>query len=166
MRCWTRMPSPIGDLILVMADGVLSEIRFTTGRERGPPEGAQEVPKPFSSARRQLDEYFSGSRREFDLSLAPRGTAFQQRVWAELLQVGYGRTASYADIARAIGNPKAVRAVGLANGRNPIPIIIPCHRIIGSSGTLTGYGGGLPMKQTLLEIEGAVLPGRPASLFA
>src|SRR5690606_2858665 len=111
------------------------------------------------------DEYFSGSRREFDLSLAPRGTAFQQRVWAELLQVGYGRTASYADIARAIGNPKAVRAVGLANGRNPIPIIIPCHRIIGSSGTLTGYGGGLPMKQKLLEIEGAVLPGRSASLF-
>jgi len=163
MKCWTRIESPIGDLILVADDEALREIRFTSGkRPEGPPVNGQEDPRPFARIVRQLDEYFAGGRREFDVPLAPQGTAFQRRVWDALLGVAYGRTATYAEIARAVGNPKAVRAVGLANGRNPIPIIIPCHRVIGSDGTLTGYGGGLPIKRKLLELEGvtATLPQR------
>lgn len=157
MTAWTRIPSPIGDLILVATDGRLTEIRFTTGPRPGaPPAGWPEDRRPLEQVIRQLDEYFAGERREFDVPLAPHGTPFQRRVWDALLNITYGRTASYGDIARAVGQPKAVRAVGLANGRNPIPIVIPCHRIIGSNGTLTGYGGGLPIKQTLLELEGAL----------
>lgn len=106
---------------------------------------------------RQLKAYFCGQLKQFDVPLAPRGTAFQQQVWNALCRVGYGKTATYGDIARAIGNPNACRAVGLANGQNPIAIMIPCHRIIGSSGKLTGYGGGLDRKQTLLELESTPL---------
>lgn len=165
MRRWTRIPSPIGDLILVAEAGTLREIRFAAGsRPESAPADADEDPKPFAPVVRQLREYFAGKRREFDVPLALEGTPFQRRVWQALLGVGYGRTATYADIARAIGQPKAVRAVGLANGRNPIPIIVPCHRIIGSDGTLTGYGGGLPIKRKLLELEG-VIPGGTRSLF-
>jgi len=164
-RSWTRIPSPIGDLILVGEAGTLREIRFTAGsRPQSAPADADEDPGPFEAVARQLREYFAGERREFDVPLALEGTPFQRRVWDALLDVGYGRTATYADIARAIGQPKAVRAVGLANGRNPIPIIVPCHRIIGSDGTLTGYGGGLPIKRKLLELEG-VIPGGTRSLF-
>ena len=104
---------------------------------------------------RQLKAYFEGELREFDLPLAPKGTVFQNQVWRALQQVKYGETASYLDIAKAIGNPKAVRAVGMANGRNPIAIVVPCHRIIGSNKSLTGYAGGLPRKQYLLNLEGA-----------
>lgn len=104
---------------------------------------------------RQLEAYFDGQLHEFDLPLAPKGTEFQSQVWRALQQVKYGETASYLDIAKAIGNPKAVRAVGMANGRNPIAIVVPCHRIIGSNRTLTGYAGGLPRKQYLLNLEGA-----------
>lgn len=104
---------------------------------------------------RQLEAYFDGQLHEFDLPLAPKGTEFQNQVWRALQQVKYGETASYLDIAKAIGNPKAVRAVGMANGRNPIAIVVPCHRIIGSNRTLTGYAGGLPRKQYLLNLEGA-----------
>ena len=104
---------------------------------------------------RQLMAYFDGKLRAFDLPLSPKGTAFQNQVWNALKQVEYGETASYLDIAKAIGNPKAVRAVGMANGRNPIAIVVPCHRIIGSNKTLTGYAGGLPRKQYLLNLEGA-----------
>lgn len=165
MKHWTRMPSPIGDLILVAEDGALREIRFTAGpRPEGPPDDAKEDRRPLECAAAELGEYFAGVRREFDVPLAPQGTPFQERVWAALLEVGYGRTATYADIARAIGSPKSVRAVGLANGRNPIPIIIPCHRIIGSDGSLTGYGGGLEIKRKLLELEGA-MPGGTLGLF-
>ena len=103
----------------------------------------------------QLQAYFDGTLREFDLPLCPSGTAFQNQVWNALQQVKYGETASYLDIAKTIGNPKAVRAVGMANGRNPIAIVVPCHRIIGSNKTLTGYAGGLPRKQYLLNLEGA-----------
>ena len=103
----------------------------------------------------QLQAYFDGTLREFDLQLCPKGTAFQNQVWDALQHVKYGETASYLDIAKAIGNPKAVRAVGMANGRNPIAIVVPCHRIIGSNKTLTGYAGGLPRKQYLLNLEGA-----------
>jgi len=160
VKHWTRVPSPIGDLILVAEDGALREIRFTAGtRPEGPPDDAEEDPRPLERVAGQLREYFAGVRREFDVPLAPQGTPFQRRVWDALLEVGYGRTATYADIARAIDHPRSVRAVGLANGRNPIPIIIPCHRIIGSDGSLTGYGGGLAIKRKLLELEGAVPVG-------
>lgn len=104
----------------------------------------------------QLDEYFSGLRREFELPLAPTGTPFQQKVWQALCDIPYGTTCSYKDIAVAIGNPKGVRAVGLANGKNPIAIVIPCHRVIGANGRLTGYAGGLDRKATLLSLEGAL----------
>jgi methylated-DNA-[protein]-cysteine S-methyltransferase len=104
---------------------------------------------------RQLAEYFAGKRRAFELPLAPRGSGFQERVWRALLKIKFGETRSYGEIARAIGRPSASRAVGAANGRNPIAIIVPCHRVIGANGQLTGYGGGLPIKQWLLEHERA-----------
>lgn len=101
----------------------------------------------------QLAEYFAGARREFDLPLAPRGTAFQQRVWEELRRIPYGETISYAELARRVGRPGASRAVGRANATNPIAVIVPCHRVIGSDGALTGYAGGEPLKRALLELE-------------
>ncbi len=107
----------------------------------------------FHEAIRQLRAYFAGELETFDLLLAPEGTPFQQRVWGELLKIPYGNTTSYGELAKRIGNPKASRAVGLANGSNPIPIVIPCHRVIGSNGKLTGYGGGLPIKEKLLALE-------------
>lgn len=112
--------------------------------------------------RRQLEEYFDGARRVFDLPLAPRGTEFERRVWQEVAAIPYGETRSYAEIARAAGRPDACRAVGRANGRNPIPLVIPCHRVIGSDGSLTGFGGGLPLKRFLLALEGAA-PARRAA---
>jgi methylated-DNA-[protein]-cysteine S-methyltransferase len=108
--------------------------------------------------RRQLEEYFAGSRQEFDLPLSPRGTPFERSVWEELRRIPFGETRSYADVARALGKPAATRAVGRANGANPIPIVVPCHRVIGSNGSLTGFGGGLDAKARLLEIEGLSLP--------
>lgn len=114
------------------------------------------VPAPCEPAARQLAEYFAGSRRAFDLELLPAGTAFQQAVWCELQNIDYGHTISYGELARRIGKPDAVRAVGAANGRNPIPVIIPCHRVIGSNGSLTGFGGGLALKRTLLAHEGCL----------
>ena len=102
---------------------------------------------------RQVEAYFSGKLKDFDFPLAPQGTTFQTSVWKELLRIPYGETISYGELARRLGNPKAVRAVGLANGSNPIAIVIPCHRVIGSNGSLVGYGGGLPIKQALLALE-------------
>jgi methylated-DNA-[protein]-cysteine S-methyltransferase len=107
-------------------------------------------------ARRQLDDYFDGRRHVFDLPLAPRGTAFQQRVWMALRDIAYGRTISYAQLAATLGMPPATRAVGAANGRNPLPIVVPCHRVIGADGSLTGFGGGLPTKRYLLGLERAL----------
>ncbi len=165
MKHWTRMPSPIGDLILVEEDGALTGIGFTQGRHPAqPPADGEERPERFAEVIRQLQEYFRGERREFDLPLAPKGTPFQQRVWNALLEIPYGRAVSYGEIARRLGNPNAMRAVGLANGRNPIPVIIPCHRVIGANGSLTGYGGGLPIKRKLLSLEGIELR-ETASLF-
>jgi methylated-DNA-[protein]-cysteine S-methyltransferase len=141
------LDSPVGPLTIVVDDdGRLSAIRF----------GASDaVPTAdCSHVVAQLAEYFSGSRRTFDLDLAPRGTPFQLAVWNELLAIGYGETITYAEVARRIGKPSAVRAVGAANGANPIPLIVPCHRVIGSNGTLTGYGGGIERKQWLLAHEG------------
>lgn len=103
----------------------------------------------------QLDEYFSGQRKIFDLPINPKGTEFQKKVWKALIQIPYGKTCSYKDIAVSVGNPKASRAVGMANNKNPIPIIIPCHRVIGKNGNLTGYAGGLDLKSTLLNLEQA-----------
>jgi methylated-DNA-[protein]-cysteine S-methyltransferase len=106
-----------------------------------------------SAARTQLDQYFAGQRRDFDLPLCPAGTAFQRAVWGELMRIPFAATTSYGDVASRVGRPRAVRAVGAANGRNPIALIVPCHRVIGSDGTLTGYGGGLPIKRWLLAHE-------------
>ena len=117
-----------------------------------------------AQTRAQLGEYFKGDRREFALPLAPRGTPFQRHVWQALQRIGYGETISYAQLATSIGRPSATRAVGAANGRNPLPIVVPCHRVIGADGSLTGFGGGLPIKQFLLALEG-VLPAR-SELFA
>jgi methylated-DNA-[protein]-cysteine S-methyltransferase len=140
--------TPIGPLHAVGDEaGRLVELGF---RE---PLQAASVP-PSKRVIDQLNEYFSGKRQTFDLELAPRGTPFQLAVWNALLEVPYGDTISYAELARRIGKPAAVRAVGAANGANPIPVIIPCHRVIGSNGTLTGYGGGIERKQWLLAHEG------------
>jgi methylated-DNA-[protein]-cysteine S-methyltransferase len=146
--------SPVGPLtIRVNDDGGLEEIRFGVAPAILP---ANESAGTIAGATRvieQLSAYFAGRRRDFDLPLAPRGTAFQLAVWNELQRIPYGGTISYAALARRIEKPNAVRAVGSANGANPIPIIIPCHRVIGANGTLTGYGGGLHIKRALLALE-------------
>jgi methylated-DNA-[protein]-cysteine S-methyltransferase len=151
---YTRLDSPIGGLLLAGDDTALRQLAFLDGRDVVEPEADWEAAEsPFREARRQLTEYFAGDLTAFDLPLAPEGTPFQQDVWKALLEIPYGETVSYGEIARRIGKPRAVRAVGAANGQNPIAIIVPCHRVIGSTGRLTGYGGGLPVKQTLLALE-------------
>ncbi len=151
---YTVVESPIGQLTLAGDDNQLHVIGFSTGSQaRGADPDWERYDQPFARATRQLEEYFDGKRREFELDLAPVGTPFQLSVLDELLKIPYGETCSYRDIATALGNPKAVRAVGGANGRNPIPIVIPCHRVIGSNGSLTGFGGGLSSKRFLLELE-------------
>jgi methylated-DNA-[protein]-cysteine S-methyltransferase len=146
--------SPIGELLLAGDDDALSLVSFPEGSMRRDPEPDWIYnEKPFTAARQQLTEYFAGARREFDLPLKLSGTEFQLSVLHALQQIPYGETTSYSDIAERIGRPKAVRAVGAANGRNPIPIIVPCHRVIGSHGDLTGFGGGLDTKEALLRLE-------------
>ena len=146
--------SPIGDLLLAGDDDGLSLIGFPQGKMRHDPEPDWIFnEKPFVAARQQLEEYFAGERTAFDLPLHLSGTDFQVQVLQELQRIPYGETTSYGDIAKRIGRPKAMRAVGAANGRNPIPIIVPCHRVIGSSGDLTGFGGGLATKEALLRLE-------------
>lgn len=146
--------SPIGELLLAGDGEALFLVSFPDGPKRREPEPDWiRDEKPFAVARRQLDEYFAGERRAFDLPLKPTGTAFQRRVLEELMRIPYGETTSYGDIAERIGRPAAVRAVGAANGRNPLPIVIPCHRVIGKDGSLTGFGGGLPTKRALLRLE-------------
>jgi methylated-DNA-[protein]-cysteine S-methyltransferase len=148
------LTTPIGDLLLAGDADALSLIGFPQGRMRHEPDPAWTYSEaPFVNARRQLTEYFAGERRQFDLPLHLTGTEFQRQVLAELQRIPYGATASYGDIATRIGRPKAVRAVGAANGRNPLPIVVPCHRVIGSNGSLTGFGGGLGTKQALLRLE-------------
>jgi methylated-DNA-[protein]-cysteine S-methyltransferase len=146
--------SPIGDLLLAGDDDGLSLIGFPQGKMRHDPEPDWIFNEnPFTAARQQLEEYFAGERKDFDLPLHLSGTDFQVQVLRELQRIPYGETTSYGDIAKRIGRPKAMRAVGAANGRNPIPIIVPCHRVIGSSGDLTGFGGGLDTKEALLRLE-------------
>jgi methylated-DNA-[protein]-cysteine S-methyltransferase len=146
----TTISSPIGPLgVTVADDGALTRIDFGAG------DVSDEA--RFALATAQLDEYFSGRRTTFDLPLRPQGSPFEQLVWAELLRIPYGETASYADIAARIGHPGKARAVGRANARNPIAIVCPCHRVIGSDGSLTGYAGGLESKRALLALEAGAL---------
>jgi len=151
---YSVLPSPLGPLLLAADDTGLRQILFANGKQPAKPEpewreDAPQLQEPI----RQLRAYFAGELETFDLPLAPQGTAFQLKVWKLLCDIPYGETISYGELARRVGNPKASRAVGLANGSNPIPIIIPCHRVIGSNGKLTGYGGGLPIKEKLLALE-------------
>jgi methylated-DNA-[protein]-cysteine S-methyltransferase len=151
---YTYMDSPIGRLLLAGDDEYLRVLAFSSGpKARGADPQWQRSDALFRAAKQQLTEYFAGTRQEFDLPLSPQASEFQSRVLDELLQIPYGETRSYLDIARAIGNPKAVRAVGGANGNNPIAIIIPCHRVIGANGSLTGFGGGMDTKRFLLDLE-------------
>ncbi|RRD58556.1 methylated-DNA--[protein]-cysteine S-methyltransferase [Comamonadaceae bacterium OH2545_COT-014] len=150
--------SPVGRLLIATSDEGLHAIEFPQGRHPVKRDAHwQESPHPLlNEAARQLGEYFAGQRRVFDLPLAPQGTDFQQRVWQALRTIPYGQTRSYAQLAAAIGQPKAMRAVGAANGRNPLSIVVPCHRVIGADGSLVGFGGGLPVKTFLLRLEGAL----------
>jgi methylated-DNA-[protein]-cysteine S-methyltransferase len=148
----TRIETPVGPMTLTK-DGDALTGAYLENLVPTQLDGKIDA-RAFTAERHQLKEYFAGERTRFDLRLAPRGTPFQERVWKALLTVGFGRTASYGEIARAIGRPEASRAVGAANGKNPIAIIIPCHRIIGASGSLVGYAGGLPRKKWLLAHEG------------
>ncbi len=148
------MQSPIGRLLLAGADGQLEHLHFSSGSKAAQPDAEWvEAAEPFGDVERQLKAYFTGELQHFQLELKPQGTPFQLSVWHELLKIPYGHTTSYGELAKRLGNPAASRAVGLANGANPIAIIVPCHRVIGASGKLTGFGGGLDVKQKLLELE-------------
>ncbi len=151
---YTQIDSPLGPLLLAADDAGLREILFVNGRHSARPDPSwKENAAPLKDTIRQLRAYFAGKLENFDLPLAPQGTPFQLDVWRRLCEIPYGATIFYGELARRIGNPNASRAVGLANGSNPIPIVIPCHRVIGSNGKLTGYGGGLPIKEKLLALE-------------
>lgn len=151
---YAYMDSPVGKLLLAGNEEGLKCVGFPSGKGAVKPD-KHWIPRdePFREVIRQLQAYFAGTLREFDLPLAPEGTPFQLAVWSALRRIPYGGTVSYGEIARSIGKPKAMRAVGGANGRNPIPIIVPCHRVIGCDGSLTGFGGGLTVKQKLLDLE-------------
>ncbi|QGV77769.1 methylated-DNA--[protein]-cysteine S-methyltransferase [Streptomyces ficellus] len=159
-RQHTVTDSPYGPLTLVATDGLLSGLYMTDQRHRPPQETFGDPdPRPFGEAIRQLDAYYARELTAFDLRLHLAGTPFQLSVWERLRTIPYGETRSYGELAEALGKPGASRAVGLANGKNPVGIIVPCHRVIGASGGLTGYGGGLDRKQRLLAFEGAPLGG-------
>ena len=148
------LETPIGKLLLAGNKNELKLISFPEGSMRRQPEADWTYSEaPFRETSRQLKEYFDGKRKQFNLPLSPEGTPFQLTVLDELLRIPYGTTASYGDVAHRIGRPKASRAVGAANGRNPLPIVIPCHRVVGSNGSLTGFGGGLSTKKALLRLE-------------
>ena len=154
MNLYTIFDSPIGELLAVGDGASLTRLHMQGGRTRATIDPSwRRDDSAFTDVRSQLDEYFAGTRRSFELPLAMSGGAFELRVWDELLAIPYGETSSYGEIAERIGNPGAARAVGLANGRNPIAVIVPCHRVIGADGSLTGYGGGLERKRALLDLE-------------
>lgn len=151
---FASMESPVGPLFLAGTGDALHFVSFAASRRAMRPRpGWKSAAEPFGEVQRQLRAYFARELREFDLPLALDGSEFQLAVWNRLKSIPYGETTSYGKIARDIGKPDAARAVGLANGQNPIPIIIPCHRVIGSDGSLTGFGGGLPIKEKLLRLE-------------
>ena len=158
--------SPLGELLLVSNGKAITDLHITAGKYV-PPVGADWVHDEWQAilqqARRELDDYFAGRRRRFSVPLDPQGTDFQKRAWAALLEIPFGETRTYGQQARAMGRPKAVRAVGAANARNPIGIIVPCHRVIGANGALTGYAGGLRSKEYLLKLEGIQSGSAPPS---
>jgi methylated-DNA-[protein]-cysteine S-methyltransferase len=162
MRSHTVIDSAVGRLTLVAEDGAIVGLYMNLQRHRpddgdlGEPDRRGRQAAPFKTAADQLDAYFAGALTRFTLPMAPRGSEFQQRVWTALQDIPYGQTESYGELAERIGSPRAARAVGLANGKNPISIVIPCHRVVGSDGNLTGYGGGLDRKKQLLDLELAV----------
>lgn len=148
---WTTCPSPLGEVLLEAAGGVLVKAHFAPFTT---PDGDPTPDDPvLGQAARELAEYFAGTRRDFDVPVGPPGTPFQQAVWAELRRVPYGETATYGELAARLGAPGAVRAVGSANGRNPVAVLVPCHRVIGSDGNLRGYAGGVERKLALLALE-------------
>ncbi len=153
---WCETDSPIGVLLLAGDSHGLRHIHFQSGLHpfRAPGEWSR-ARAPFAAVIGELEEYFAGTRREFSVPLAPVGTSFQLRVWQALRAIPYGETLSYGELARRLGQANGARAVGLANGSNPLPVIVPCHRVIGADGSLTGFGGGLPIKRALLTLEGA-----------
>lgn len=154
------LATPIGNLLLAADAQGLREVWFETGKHKKEPDPQwQRNAAKVAFAAKQLNEYFAGERQDFDLPLHPIGTPFQVNVWHALARIPYGATISYGELARRIGQPEAVRAVGAANGRNPIPIILPCHRVIGADGSLTGFGGGLPTKRFLLAMEDQIARG-------
>jgi methylated-DNA-[protein]-cysteine S-methyltransferase len=154
VRCYTEIESPVGQLLLAADEAGLRHVLFVNGKRTvGPDPAWREDRGSFTDSIRELRAYCSGELERFSLPLAPEGTPFQLEVWRRLCEIPYGETISYGDLARRLGNPGASRAVGLANGTNPIPIVIPCHRVIGSNGALTGYGGGLSVKEKLLALE-------------
>ncbi|MET9544255.1 methylated-DNA--[protein]-cysteine S-methyltransferase [Streptomyces sp. NPDC006627] len=154
-RLHTVLDSPYGPLTLVATDGVLSGLYMSDQRHRPAQETfGERDPAPFGEAISQLEAYFAGELKEFDLPLRLDGTPFQRMVWDELLRIPYGEVRTYGELAEILGKPGASRAVGLANGKNPISVIVPCHRVVGANGNLTGYGGGLDRKQRLLVFEG------------
>ncbi len=156
---WSYMDSPIGNLLLAGDARALHYLGFPEGSmAREPEPGWLRRNSVFEPAKRQLDAYFQGRLTAFDLPLAPRGSDFQQAVWQAMLAIPYGETRSYSELAAAVGSPSASRAVGSAAGRNPIPVIIPCHRIIGSDGAMVGFGGGIKTKKYLLALEQSHLP--------
>ena len=159
MRTWVTIESPLGELTLGNTDGRLSEVRFgANGSQPHASPAGTRAPARFERAIEELTEYFSGERDLFTVPVAPRGTEFQLRVWALLHEIPYGETRSYGDIARALGDPASAREVGWANARNLIAIVVPCHRVIGSDGSPTGYAGGLERKRFLLDLEAGRQP--------
>jgi methylated-DNA-[protein]-cysteine S-methyltransferase len=164
---YTTITSPIGELLLAGDGQCLTRLSMQQGRHPvSPAPDWQRDDAAFPEVRQQLAEYFAGTRRRFEVPLELRGNPFEQRVWAALLDIPYGETASYGAVAHRIGRPDASRAVGLANGRNPVAVIVPCHRVIGADGSLTGYGGGLERKRAVLDLEAGVLPLVPGAAQA
>jgi len=158
----TRFPSPLGELVLTASETALTGVFFPTSRAVGGEAKSPDVEMGslgdvLARARQQLSEYFARTRTTFELPLDPTGTPFELRVWEELRAIPFGATRSYGEIARRLGDVRLTRAVGAANGKNPIPILVPCHRVVGAKGELTGFGGGLDRKRWLLEHEGALL---------
>lgn len=161
---YSRMPSPVGPLLIGVSKTALVMLEFDRGLPQtiaGEPVAWEESEKQTKDVRTQMVEYFAGRRREFELELELRGTEFRKRCWHELQRIPYGKTCSYAEIARAVGNPNGYRAVGQANHYNPIAIIVPCHRVLAAGCNLGGYGGGLPVKAFLLRLEGAPFREEP-----
>lgn len=157
----TYYSSPIGHILIAGTDEYITTVLFCDQSGQDSPY----LPAVVKTCVQQLDEYFSGNRKNFEMPVQPTGTSFQQQVWQQLRSINFGHTVSYMDVARAVSGEKAIRAIGAANGRNPICVIVPCHRVIGSDGSLTGYAGGLWRKEWLLKHEGALKPDNQLALF-